>query len=155
MADWTTNTGMLWAGNKISDHGRSPISMSVEKIGTDKRMHDGTLRRHFIKNKRTWSCSWDNIPSRRSIPGGMTTADGGFSGTEMEDFYRTTQGKFRLVIRRGSAINQTVPVPAESALPFEDNNFYITNVMFTEFSKEIKTRGVVDLWSVSVSLEEV
>ena len=65
MADWTPNTIMLWDGNKITDHGRQSLNMSVERIGTDTRMADGTLRRFHVGNKRTWSTSWDMIPSTK------------------------------------------------------------------------------------------
>lgn len=155
MADWTTNTIMTWDGDKVSDHGREALSVSTERIGTDRRMANGTLRRHFVKNKRTWSLSWNNLPSRNDVTGGMTTADGGMSGREMEDFYNANPGKFRMVLRTGSAINETEPVVTDAELPFEDDNFYMANVMITEFSHEVLKRGMVDLWSASVTLEEV
>ena len=153
--NWKENSIMLWAGTKVTDHGRSTLNMSVERLGIDKRMADGTLRRQFVKNKRAWSVGWDNIPSKNNVSGGMSTADGGMAGTDIEAFYNSTPGKFRLVLRRGSASGVTVPNPAETALPFEDSNFYICNVMFTEFTKEVRKRGVVDLWNVNVTMEEV
>lgn len=155
MAGWQDNTIMLWAGNEITDHGRAPLSMSTERIGTDKRMADGTLRRQYIGVKRTWSASWENLPSTNTVSTGIKTADGGWSGEQMESFYYSTPGKFRLVLKRGSAINKAVPNPADSALPYVDNDFYICNVMLTEFTKEVRKRGKVDLWSVSVTMEEV
>jgi hypothetical protein len=155
MAGWKDNPVMTWAGNLITDHGRGPLEMSMERIGTDKRMADGTLRRQFVGIKRTWSISWENLPSTNTVSVGMKTVDGKWSGEQIETFYRTTPGKFRLVLRRGSAINLTAPNPAESALPYEDQNFYIVNVMFTEFSKTVNKRGMVDLWNINATLEEV
>lgn len=155
MADWTSNAGMLWAGQVITDHNRAEINLSTEKIGSDKRMVDGTLRRHFIKNIRTWQTSWDSIPAdvnANAIP----IANGGISGRAMETFYLNTPGAFRLVLKNGNAIGLSTPNPAESALPYKDANFYIVNVMFTEFSVDIKKRGpYTDLWNVNVTLQEV
>lgn len=158
LGDWTTNTIMLWAGSKITDHGRSPLTESYNRIGVDKRMANGTLRRMFINSKRTWSCSWDNLPGSNNTPVGFTTmktADGGLSGEQMEAFYLANPGKFRMVLKRGTAVGKATPNPAETALPYVDANFYITNVMITEFSKEIRKRGATDLWSMNVTLEEV
>jgi hypothetical protein len=156
MANWTTNTIMLWAGTKVTDHGRSPLQQETNRIGADKRMHDGTLRRQNINLKRTWTVSWENLPSTNSVTGGYKTADGGMAGEDIEDFYRSTPGKFRLVLKRGSASGLSVPSGASSAgVSFEDDNFYGADVMFTEFSKEVTKRGAVDFWNVSVTMEEV
>lgn len=155
MAGWKDNAIMSWDGTKVTDHGRSPLSESNERIGTDKRMADGTLRRQYVNVKRKWSTSWDNLPSTNSVVTGFKTADGGMAGEDMEQFYYANHGVFRLVLRRGSAINLATPNPVDSALPYEDNNFYIANVMLTEFNKEVAKRGLVDLWTASVSIEEV
>ena len=155
MAGWKDNAIMTWAGTKVTDHGRASLSESTERFGIDRRMADGTLRRQFVGIKRKWSVSWDNLPSTNSASNGFKTADGGMAGEDIEQFYFETPGKFRMVLRRGSAINLATPNPAESALPYEDDNFYIVNVMLTDFNKEVRKRGVVDLWNVSVTLEEV
>lgn len=146
---------MTWSGNKVTDHGRTDLSMKSERIGTDKRMADGTLRRQFIGNKRSWDVTWENLPSTNTVTGGYKTADGGWSGEQIESFYRSTPGKFKMILRRGSAINIADPTPADSALPFEDQNFYVCYVMFTDFSKTVKSRGSVDFWDISLTLEEV
>lgn len=155
MAGWKDNPIMTWAGTKVTDHGRAPLSQSVERIGTDKRMADGTLRRQFVATKRSWQISWESVPSKNGVSGGMSTADGGMSGTDIENFYNANHGSFRMILRRGSAINISDPNPAESALPYEDTNFYVVNVMLTDFSKEVRKRGKVDLWGMSVTLEEI
>lgn len=155
MAGWQDNTIMLWAGNEITDHGRQPLSMNTERIGFDKRMADGTLRRQHVGVKRSWQVTWNDIPSTNTVANSYKTVDGGWSGEQIEDFYYTTPGKFRLVLKRGSAINLSTPNPAESALPYVDQNFYICNVMLTEFSKEVRKRGKVDFWNLTVTLEEV
>jgi hypothetical protein len=60
-----------------------------------------------------------------------------------------------LVLRRGSAKDLATPNPADSALPYQDSNFYITKVMISDYNKEVTKRGRVDLWSLSITLEEV
>ena len=155
MASWKNNPIMTWNGTKVTDHGRQALDQSVEMIGTDKRMIDGTLRRQYIGRKRQWTVNWDNLPSTNNAAGGMKSADGHMSGEDIEEFYRNTPGKFRMILRRGSAISLADPAPPESALPYEDDNFYVVNVMFTDFSKQTVKRGIVDLWNVSVTLEEV
>lgn len=152
---WKENAIMEWNGVKVTDHGRTPLSQSNERIGTDKRMADGTLRRQHIVTKRTWNTSWENLPSTNNTVKGMKTADGNMSGEDIEHFYNNNNGKFRMVLRRGSAIDKNSPAPAESALPYEDTDFYVVNVMITEFSKETHKRGVIDLLSMSITLEEV
>lgn len=152
---WKDNPIMTWDGQKVSDHGRSALNQDHERIGSDRRMHDGTLRRMHKSIKRTWNTSWENLPSTNTAARGMKTADGGMAGKDMEAFYLSHPGKFRMILRRGSAINKTVPEVTDSQLPFENDDFYIANVMMTEFSKDIDKRGASDLWSVSVTLEEV
>lgn len=155
MANWKTNPIMEWAGDKVTDHGRSSLNMSTERVGSDKRMVDGTLRRHHVTNKRTWSCSWAMIPSRNDVAGKIETADGHMSGEDIEDFYNTTPGEFLLVLRRGSAIDVTTPLFVGETFPYEDDDFYAAYVMITDFSKEVVKRGGVDLWNIDVTLQEV
>jgi hypothetical protein len=155
MAGWKDNPIMTWAGTKVTDHGRQPLSENTQRIGADKRMAGGTLRRQHVAVKRSWQVQWDNIPSTNSVSTAYKTVDGGMAGEDIESFYYANPGKFRLILRRGSAINTSAPNPAESALPYEDDDFYIVNVMMTEFNKDVSKRGVVDFWNVSVTLEEV
>jgi hypothetical protein len=130
--------------------------MTTEQIGSDKRMSDGTLRRQFIGIKRTWNSTWDNVPSTNTVTNGYKTADGGMSGEDIESFYRSTNGKFRLVLKRGSASGLSVPTGATTAgVPYEDANFYGVDVMFTDFNKDVVKRGLVDLWNITLTMEEV
>lgn len=149
---WKENSLVHWEVEgelkKVSDHNRSPLNEDVERIENKRRMADGTLRRYSITKKRTWSCDWSMLPSTNSIPGGMQTADLGLAGEDLERISNTINTPFKMVLRRGSA--KGLPVPAES-----DDNFYIVNVMISDFSKEVVKRGKVDLWNVTITLEEV
>jgi hypothetical protein len=160
MASWTANSIMFWANAagslvKVTDHNRSALSEDIERIENKQRMADGTLRRYTVSKKRTWSCQWENLPSTNLVAAGLKTVDGGMSGEDIEAFHNATDGAFRLVLRRGSAKDLATPNPADSALPYQDSNFYITKVMISDYNKEVTKRGRVDLWSLSITLEEV
>jgi len=138
---WTDNAAMFWhdgtAFRKITDHNRSPLNVGTERIEKKQRMANGTLRRYTVAKKRTWSTSWDMIPSTNTKATGMTTADGGWSGEQIEAFHNTTNGEFDMQLRLGDGTIETV------------------TVMVTDFSKEVVKRGIVDFWNLSITLEEV
>lgn len=125
---------------KVTDHGRSPFSESVERIESSHRMADGTMRRYTVAKKRSWNISWENLPSTnlRAAQGGMTTADGGMSGEEIEAFHDTEDDAFQMQIWSNG------------------NTLETTTVMITDFTKEIVKRGPrVDIWNLSITLTEV
>lgn len=139
---WTDNAAMFWHNGssfqKITDHNRQPLTVSVERIENKQRMADGTLRRYYVTKKRSWSTSWDMLPSKNGINGMLSTADGGWAGEQIENFHNTTNGSFQMQLRRGDGSVETV------------------TVMITDFSKEIQKRGPgIDLWNISITLEEV
>lgn len=159
MSGWKDNAIMFWQdsnGNflKVTDHGRSPLSESIERIERKARMADGTLRRYTVAKKRTWSASWTNLPSNNGSAG-MQTVDGGLDGRNMEWFYNVNDGAFLMMLRSGSAINKPMPSLTGKTFPWSDEDFYIARVMLSDFSKEIVKRGATDLWEVSITLEEV
>jgi len=139
---WTDNAAMFWNQNgtfrKITDHKRSPLTVSIERIENKQRMVDGTLRRYTVAKKRTWSASWDMLPSKNGVAGYLSTADGGWAGQDIEAFHNSTDGAFQMQLRRGDGTVETV------------------NVMIADFSKEIVKRGPgIDFWNLSITLEEV
>lgn len=123
---------MRWAGNAITDHNRSSLSISPERIEKKQRMANGIMRKYIIADKRTFSCSWEMLPKKT-----VQTVDGFWGGEAMEDFWSSTPGSFALEITDG------------------DGEVYTYTVMFSEFSKEIVKRGSVDFWQISVTMEEV
>ena len=128
---------MKWSDIVVTDHNRSPLQESVELIERKARMANGTLRKYVVAKKKTWSCSWDMLPAVNTVAGGMNTVDGGMAGQEMLDFYNATNGSFTMRLYYG------------------DGTQTLYTVMFNDFTREITKRGMVDLWSVSTSLEEV
>jgi hypothetical protein len=153
---WTDNSIMFWwedgrttypdgtaraaktAGwKKITDHGRSPLNIDIERIENKQRMVDGTMRRYTVTKKRTWTTSWANLPSTNSKANGFTTADGGYAGEDIEEFHNAHNNEFPMQLRRGDGTIETV------------------TVMISDFSKEVPKRGIVDLWNLDVTLEEI
>lgn len=135
-----SNTIMYWHNGstfvRVTDHNRSPLVQDIERIERKQRMVDGTLRRHTVAKKRTWSTSWEMVPSTNSA--GMTTADGGMAGEDIEAFHDSNDGQFQMQLRKGNGTITTV------------------TVMFSEYSREVVKRGPnTDLWNMNVTLEEV
>lgn len=129
-------TIMQWSDQGItchpSDHSRSELSVSTERIGHSERMANGRLRKYHIADKRTWSTSWDMLPA----PSNMT-ADGKAGGKEIEKFFMDIKGEFTMrIINKDSNLNEEV------------------RVVFKDFSKSIVKRGAYDMWNLNVSLEE-
>lgn len=135
-----TNTIMYWHNGttfvQVTDHNRSPLDVDVERIERKQRMADGTLRRHTVAKKRTWSCSWESLPRTNSA--GMGTVDGGMAGEDIEAFHDANDGAFQMQLRKGDGTISTV------------------NVMFSDYSKSVARRGPnTDLWNINITLEEV
>jgi hypothetical protein len=117
----------------LSEHGREPISMSVERIGSKERMLNGTMRAGFVANKYTLDISWSMLPSDDNM-----IADTGHGAKWIKDFYEETTG--------------TVAVDL-----LYDGTHVAFDALMTSFSYNIQKRsqGGFDLVDVSLTLEEV
>lgn len=127
------DTIMRFDGNRITDQGRGELSEASEQLKNEVRMVTGTLRRYVVAEKRTWSCSWDNVFSKKSI-------DGGWAGEQVRDFYYATPGEFLLTLTQGDGTTEEILV------------------MFTSFDHSVMKRSQNengDLWSMSVEITEV
>lgn len=125
-------TLMRWNDAKVTDHNRSELGIDVERIERSNRMANGTLRKYWIADKRSFSTSWDMLPARARF-----TVDGAWGALEMEDFYNSTPGAFDLELNYASQ---------------EPENY---RVVFKSFSATLVKRGVYDFYEVNVTLEEV
>ena len=144
---WTTNPIMEWSDdngvnwNLISDHSRSPLSVSVDRIENKQRMANGTMRRYVVAKKRSWNVSWDSIPNNQ-----VSLLANGKPGKWMEDWHNTHDGAFLMRLRDGSA--------KDAALT--SSNSEVVTVMVSDFSKEVvKRTPKFDLWNMDITLEEV
>lgn len=125
---WTNTGGTLM----VTDHNRSDLSIEVERIETSKRMANGTMRKYWVADKRTFSTSWSMLPNTATY-----TVDGHAGADEIEAFYNTTPGAFDLRLTFGNAPEK------------------LYRVMFTDFSKTLTKRGKFDFYEVDVTMEEV
>lgn len=144
---WSKDNGATW--NKITDHNRAPLTIAFERIGNSNRMVDGTMRRYSVVKKRSFTLSWSMLPSKSSGSyngrTGLGTVDGGWAGEDIENFYNTTDGAFLVKLRKGT----------DEAKAISDGTLEVVTVMITDFSKVIEKRGVTDLWTLDITLEEV
>jgi hypothetical protein len=157
----------------ISDHNRSGVPFTTDRLGTNKRMINGRMRSYHIADKISTSLSWTDLPSRAysSLNGyeahkadplatAKFTVDGGAGGVEMLKWYQQHHGSFWAFFSFDA-----VPVSLPNNIVF---NGYarVYEVTITDFDYEPtkRSRGVscpngdiyfLDLWDVSMTLEEV
>lgn len=75
----------------ITDHNRSPLQISNERIVNDFRTQFGTTRRFYKADKREFSVSWDMIPQSFEY-----TVDGNLGAEDMQDVFKEKFGKVDL-----------------------------------------------------------
>lgn len=157
----------------LSDHNRSEISISQQRIETRQRMINGTMRSYHIADKTTLSVSWNNLPSRsfnRNILFGSdgkpvmpnptdyeNTVDGGAGGTELLQWYEGNSGPFWVYLAYDKYINfKTDNIIDDES--FDHLAIYndIKFMYFSSFEYTISKRGGTnfDFWNVSLALEE-
>jgi hypothetical protein len=77
----------------VTDHNRSPLAISINRIENSKRTANGTLRKSFIADKHSFSMSWDMVPNTKTY-----TVDRGLGAGDIYDFYRNNTGPFNLTV---------------------------------------------------------
>lgn len=148
----------------LSDDTRSPISFSVDRIETRKRMVNGRQRSYHIADKVSISTSWENLCSRAygsdpeftalgtSATSPKFTTDGGAGGVELLNWYENNPGSFWVYLAYDNHKNF-------SSDEYNKLNQYneVVEVMFSDFSYSVVKRGTAshDYWTVDLSLEEV
>lgn len=127
--------------NKVTEHNRSDLGVSIERIEQVTRTSDGTLRKNYITDKRRFSASWTMLPSYRTL-----TVDGAWGAEDLRTFYLSNEGKASFRIRINLAKNgadQTSSGYEEYTVVFGGCNFSVVK------------RGLQPHWNVSIELEEV
>jgi hypothetical protein len=167
----------------LSDHNRSELSLSYERIETRQRMINGTMRSYHVADKVSVNTSWSRLPSRGFSssptflngvlqktkayedagppPTGLLgtvpeefTADGGAGGADILSWYETHPGPFWVYLSYDNL--------------GEGNLGRYTQVLqmyFSSFEYDVEKRGSGkklgntstdhDMWNVTVALEEV
>jgi len=150
----------------LSDHNRSDISFSANRLENRKRMVNGHMRSYHIADKIDVSFAYNLLPSR-SYDGdpefgdngvatvtGLSeyTADGGAGGAELLEWYTANPGSFYVFLSYDKP--QTF---ADEIYQNLDKYSDILEVFFSNFSYNIVKRGGTnhDLWDISIALEEV
>lgn len=119
--------------NELTEHNRKALDISYEPYEGSHRMADATLRKYVVTKKRSWSVSWDDVPSVSA-----KTVDGKWGADDLIAFYEATPGVITLKVRNGDLTEDTF------------------SVVITDFSASISKRGRnYDLYSMSLKLEEV
>jgi len=136
-------TTKIW--NKVTEHNRSDISISIDRIEKVTRTSNGTLRKNHIADKRRFSMSWTMLPSYRSL-----TVDGGWGAEDLRSFYLSDDGKKEFNIRINLAKGGTDTSSSGTAYT---PNMATTSSGGCNFS--VVKRGLQPHWNVSIELEEV
>ena len=137
MGNYKTNPIATLNGVKLSEHNRKGLDTSYELIESKQRMIDTTLRWYSLPAKRNWSVSWESLPSHNRSEH-VGTVDGGMSGTDLEAFFHANRNNaVTMVIRSGQGESETFLVK------------------LSDFSRTVTKRGAIDLWDVSLEIEEI
>jgi hypothetical protein len=174
---WSDNPGTLEDGYYVpqgdegtdfiivSDHNRSEINFSNERIETRQRMVNGGMRSYWIADKLKISSSWNRLPSRPFdekmlfLENGQPaysgyqsyTVDGAAGGVDMLSWYETHPGSFYLFLSydkyRVNGIENYNRLQTYSQ---------VIKVYFSAFDYNVEKRsgGGFDFWTVNVSMEE-
>ena len=148
----------------LSDHNRSPIDLTLERIEQRERMINGRMRSYHIADKRKISVSWDMLPSRRfsedpafdengatTIAGfnsyeDQFTVDGGAGGVDIMNWYDNHTGPFFVFLSYDTTSYESLT-----------NYTEVVEMYIADFSYSVQKRGATnyDMWNISVTLEEV
>ncbi len=127
---------------ELSDHNRSELDINSLRIEETQRMANGTLRKFYVGDKKTFSVSWSMLPAYR-----LQTADGKWGAEDLREFYKSTLGKsvFKIRVNFAKGGNKDYDTTRE-----EEYTVSITSCNF-----QLVKRGVNAFWNVSLSMEEV
>ena len=150
----------------LSDHNRSELNFSANRIENRQRMINGTMRSYHVADKMQISFSWDNLPSRSfnkdplfNSSTGLATAtglsdytvDGGAGGVELLEWYENHKGAFWMLL----AYDKYNEFETDKYNYMSQYN-QLLQVYFTSFEYTVTKRGgsTYDFWNISVQLEE-
>jgi len=125
-------------GNIITDHNRSTLDVSYERIENRQRSINGTMRINYITTKLKVSTSWSNVVSSNN------TVDGNKGAAYLRDLYNSSAGD-----------------PVTVALTFKSGPTGSTtgataSMVFSNFDYSVVQRGQTqDIVNMSVELEQV
>lgn len=162
-----TTTGALEGTFKyLTDDNRSSLEVNFDRIEYKQRMINGRMRSYHVADKKNYSVSWDQVPSRSINPnntaidfitekyyqGTTLVNDAYMAADEMLEWYEDHTGEFYLILsydKQHAFGSQNADYNKITAA------CEITPVFFDSFSYSVNKRGPdYDLWSVSMTLVE-
>lgn len=150
----------------LSDHNRSEINFTKQRLENRQRMISGSMRSYHIADKTSVAWSWDMLPSRAysgdpafNATGTVTTSgltpytvDNGAGGVDVVKWYDNHPGSFYMFLAYDRFDNFTTT-------PYSRFSQYneVIEVLFAGFDYSVVKRGgeTHDFWNISVTLEEV
>lgn len=158
----------------LSDHNRSEMAFTPQRIEQRQRTINGRMRSYHIADKIQINFSWNMLPSRShdqvaefDDATGVSpyqnqtqefTADGGAGGVSILEWYNNHQGPFWMYLAYDNYANfkeDGTIVDASYGHLAQYNE--IVEVYFADFNYSVVKRGGnnFDMWNISVTLEEV
>ena len=129
----------------LTDDNREALQINPERIEYKRRMIDGTMRSYHVADKKSFSTSWSNIPSRRLNGSEALTSDTFGAGLDIKNWHETNTGDFWMLLVYDTDASDSVDVSAEKY-----------HVFFQSFDYTVSRRGQYnDLWNINISLVEV
>lgn len=120
-------------GTFLTDHNRSALSVSNQRLVNDIRTQFGDLRRYYRADKKTFSVSWTMLPQDSE-----STVDRNLGAEDMVALFNSLTGAFDLKIY----------------YDFGEEEEY--RAVITDFSSELSKRWLpYRFYEVSVAMEEV
>lgn len=139
----------------LTDDGRDALSVDPQRIEYKQRMLNGRMRSYYVADKRNFTTSWRNLPSRSQDSNRKyiseyekrTTSIKYAAGQEIKDWYETYTGDFWMMLVYDGGENTQTDLTKQVE---------IYNVFFEDFSFTVVKRGQFhDLWDVDITLVEV
>jgi hypothetical protein len=150
----------------LSDHNRGPLGISTDRIEKRERTINGKMRSYHIADKLKFDLAWSDLPSRSfsDLPNfndtgkpttGLSdhTVDGGAGGADLLNWYKTHVGPFYMFL----AYDNNYQFVGNDTR-FKMMKYYneVVEVYISGFNYNIKKRGnLMDLWDITINLEEV
>lgn len=134
----------------LTDDNRSELSVTIERIEYKKRMINGRMRAYHVTDKKSFSISWNDLPSASAIVSESRQSVGGIAaGKEMLQWHQSHPDSFWMML-----VYDT-PNPERPGDPLQYRVEWY-NVFFENFDYNVVKRGsAYDHWNVSMSLVEV
>ena len=148
---WDLTGGVDGSYLYITDDGRDPVSVNIERIESRQRMANGRMRTYHITDKKSFSTGWSDLPSRSADENRRyiselqnTTLLNFAAGQEIKEWYENNIGDFWVLMVYDASNSSNANSQVEKY-----------NVFFQSFDFTVSKRGQFnDLWNVNISLVE-